>query len=147
MRYVRIEKQGPNRVRVLRTLQHGFDGVSALESNPTRDVYAMAEKSTNPRVHVYRIDKGRKDPYEPRVVAKLTGTIHSYYLDVYYWLNTFWLCNLYRNKCSRDTSVEIQQEGPYHCSHGLSIFQFVNMEMDDRARTHVGTLQRTLRVF
>jgi hypothetical protein len=71
MRYVEVGYE--NKVRVLKSFKHGFDGISALEGDPHKEVYAIAEKSTNPRVHICKVDKIKKDEYQQRIVAKLTG--------------------------------------------------------------------------
>jgi hypothetical protein len=77
IRFIRIDSKASKeteRVKIVKTMAHGFDGVSALEGNPYRDVYAIAEKAFKPRVFVYRLEKGRS---EPKIMSKLTGQLNS----------------------------------------------------------------------
>ncbi len=89
MRYVHVD-QTPTRTRVevLRTMPHGFNGVSALEADPNKEVFAIAEKAMNPRIHICHIEQ-KKDHFQHKVVAKLTGTYKIYTCKII--LNKYWL--------------------------------------------------------
>lgn len=74
MRYVEIEASAKGfKLTVLKSFKHGFDAISIMEADPIKEVYAIAEKGVSPRVQVCRVEKTKKDHYQPRIVAKLTG--------------------------------------------------------------------------
>lgn len=77
MKYVHLEKSENGLIlkpRVVRSFNHGVDGVAAIAGSPFRDVYALAEKRLKPRIFMFAIHKTERGELEPHYMHSLKRT-------------------------------------------------------------------------